>query len=157
MSYNFPYKLDHVLSYRVTISEPEIIGPVAEGFRMNLNVTGGEFNGSLLKGSILPVGADWFTIRTDGVGILDVRTSFRTEDGALIYTHYKGIADLGPDGYQNILNQEPPPESGINLKCNPICQTAHPDYIWLNRAFLVAIGKAYLDRSEVHYDVYQIV
>jgi hypothetical protein len=69
MSYNFPYKMDHVLSYRATLSQPEIIGPVAEGFRMNLNITGDEFNDSILKGSILPAGADWLTIRTDEVPV----------------------------------------------------------------------------------------
>ena len=43
------------------------------------------------EGSIVPFGGDWLTIRANGVGVLDVRASLKTEDGALIYVAYSGI------------------------------------------------------------------
>jgi hypothetical protein len=52
---------------------------------VNLYVTGGKVQGPKVNGKLLPVGGDWLTIRTDGVGILDVRATIETHDAALIY------------------------------------------------------------------------
>ncbi len=156
MKYNYPHELVHVTSYQATLSAPEVIGPVAEGLRLNVYITGGEVFGPRIKGRILPVGADWLTIRTDGVGILNVRATIETDDGALIYTYYTGISDLGPDGYQNFLEGAPTPPDGIDLRIQPNYQTAHPDYLWVNRAFCVGVGKVFLEKGEVSYDIYQV-
>jgi hypothetical protein len=89
----FDYSLEHIFSYSAILKNPpEIIGPVPEGIRANFYVTGGEVKGPKLNGKILPVGGDWLTIRPDGVGILDVRATFETNDGALIYTTLLGSA-----------------------------------------------------------------
>ena len=156
MKFDFPYEMKHVTSYRATLSEPVVIGPVAEGLRINIPITGGELFGPKIKGTIGSVGADWLTIRTDGVAILDVRTTFETHDGALIYTYYTGTADLGPNGHQNFLDGLPPPAEGIPLRTRPIYQTSHPDYLWLNRTFCVGIGRVLLDKGQVEYDVYSL-
>ena len=60
LGYSLDMKL--VTSYRATLSEPEVIGPVAEGLRLNVYVTGGEVLGPRIKGKIRPVGADWLTV-----------------------------------------------------------------------------------------------
>jgi hypothetical protein len=54
------------------------------------------------------------------------------------------------------LEGAPPPPDGIVLRTNPWFQTAHPDYLWLTRGLFVEVGKAYLDRLEVCYDIYQV-
>ena len=154
--YGFEYEMEYVTSYIATLSEPEVIGPVAEGLRLNVYVTGGTVDGPKMKGKILPVGADWLTIRTDGVGVLDVRATVLTDDGALVYIYYKGVMDLGPDGYKNFLEGAPPPPEGIVLRTNPWFQTVHPDYLWMTRGLFVEVGKAYLDRGEVCYDIYHV-
>ena len=156
MKYDYPYTLQHVTSYMATLGEPEVIGPVAEGLRLNIYVTGGKAFGPKIKGIIRPVGADWLTVRTDGVSVLDVRATLETDDGALIYSYYTGIADLGPQGYQDFLDGAPPPEQGVDLRIRPRYQTSHPDYLWLNRAFCVGIGKAFLGTGEVSYDIYDV-
>ncbi len=61
--------------------------------------------GPKLRGKMLPGGGDWLTVRTDGVGILDVRATIESDDGALIYLAYTGVGDLGEDGYQNFLSR----------------------------------------------------
>jgi hypothetical protein len=68
--------------HSATLREPEVIGQLPEGLRLNFYITGGSFEGPNCKGTLLPVGADWLTIRTDGIGILDVRATFKTDDGA---------------------------------------------------------------------------
>jgi hypothetical protein len=148
------YQLEPLFSY-TAILDTEIIGPVAEGLRINVYVTRGEISGPRLRGKLRPVGGDWLTVRTDGVGILDVRATFETEDGALIYTSYSGVADFGEDGYQKLLAGDPAP-SGLALRVVPRYQTSHPAYLWLNRLQCLGIGQAFLDRGEVRYDVYAV-
>lgn len=154
--YDFPYTVEQVTSYEATLATPEVIGPVPEGLRVNFYVTGGTLLGPKLKGKLRPVGADWLTIRTDGVAVLDVRATLETDDGALIYCTYDGLIDMGPDGYQNFIDGTPPPPEGIDIRITPSFQTSHPDYLWLNKAVCYGIGKGFLDQNRVCYDVYQI-
>src|SRR5215210_8286475 len=87
------YRLEHLFSYNAFLTT-EVIGPVAEGIRLNFYVTSGEISGPKLQGKLHPVGGDWFTLRTDGVGILDVRATFETQDEALLYVTYTDLGDL---------------------------------------------------------------
>src|SRR4028118_1304798 len=59
--------------------------------------------------SVGPVGGDALTIRTDGVGILNVRNTIETREEALIYAAYTGVAELGADGYERFLRGDLPP------------------------------------------------
>ena len=70
---------------------------------MNYYVTGGEVTGPKLRGKLRPVGADWFTLRTDGVLVLDVRATIESDDGALIYVTYRGLTDFGEGSYDQVL------------------------------------------------------
>ncbi|QQS45517.1 MAG: DUF3237 domain-containing protein [Acidobacteriota bacterium] len=152
----FDLKLEHIFSYTASLNNPpEVIGPVAEGIRVNFYVSGGAVSGPKVNGRILPVGGDWLTLRKDGVGILDVRATMETSDGALIYTAYSGIVDFGEDGYDKFLKQELPPIG--NLRIAPRYFTAHPGYQWLNRIQCVGIGQSDISRSEVGYDIYALV
>ena len=152
----FEYTMEHLFSYTATLEmPPETIGPVPGGARVNVYITGGEVEGPKLQGKLRPVGADWLTVRPDGVAYLDVRATVEANDGALIYVTYNGVLDMGADGYQKFLDGEIPP-SGTPIRTNPWCHTAHPDYIWMNRCLCVGIGEAYLERGEVRYDVYAV-
>jgi len=150
----FVYSLEHIFSYTVTLNPPERIGPVPEGIKVNLYVTGGKVEGPKVNGKLLPVGGDWLTIRSDGVGIIDVRSTIETHDAALIYTAYSGVMDLGKDGYQKVLQQDVP--AVIDLHITPRYFTAHPEYQWLNRIQCVGIGQAEMGNLKVSYDIYSI-
>ena len=80
-----------------TLEAPQQIGQTHEGIRSVFYATGGTIEGPRVKGTVLPGGGDWYRQREDGVGELDVRATFKTDDGALIYTHYRGVtnADTG--------------------------------------------------------------
>lgn len=151
----FDYSLEHLFSYTITLKNPpEMIGPTPEGIRANSYFIGGVVKGPKMNGKVLPVGGDWVTIRPDGVGVIDVRASFETDDGALIYTTYLGVFDLGEDGYQKFLNQDLP--EYFKLRIAPRYHTAHPEYQWLNRLQCVGIGQADLGRLQVEYDIYAV-
>jgi hypothetical protein len=153
--FSYKYQLEHIFSFSAQLeSPPEVIGPVPEGIRANFYCKGGEITGPKVKGRCRPVGGDWLTIRTDGVGMLDVRTTFETHDGALIGTSYKGVGDFGPDGYQRFLKGDLPPR--LVLRVTPQCQTAHPAYTWLNRLQCLGIGEVDIVKSLVSYDIYAV-
>jgi hypothetical protein len=150
-----PYQLDYLCSYRAQLqAPPEVIGPVPGGVRVNFYVTGGEVEGPRLRGKLRAVGGDWMTVREDGVGILDVRATIETHDGALIEIAYQGVGDLGEDGHARFLAGELPPK--LSLRTAPRMRTAHPDYQWLNRLQLLNVGEADLQTFEVRYDVYAV-
>ncbi|MCY1260800.1 hypothetical protein D9M68_103560 [compost metagenome] len=148
------FEFEHLFTYSATLKEAEIMGEVPEGFRINYWVTGGEVQGPKLNGNVLPVGADWLTIRRDGMAALDVRLSIHTEDGGLIDVTYPGLGDLGPNGYEAIVRGESP--ARMTLRTSPRFRTAHPDYQWLHRHLCVGIGEVDFERAEVVYDVYAL-
>jgi hypothetical protein len=149
----YDYELEHICSIKATLENPpEVIGPTPEGLRLNLYITGGEVWGPRLNGRLRPVGADWLTIRSDGVGVLDIRATMETEDGALIYVAYQGLADAGRDGYQKFIEGTPPPR--VPIRGAPRFHTSHPDYLWLNRIQCLNVGEADLENWIVGYDLY---
>ena len=149
------YLLEYILSFRLTVKPPEFIGQVPEGIRSIWYISGGEVYGPKLSGKLRPGGADWLTIRPDGVGVIDVRATIETRDGALIYVTYPGLVDLGEGAYQKVLKGEALPKV-ISLRTAPRCSTAHPDYLWLNRLQCVGIGQSLAESSEFAYDVYAL-
>lgn len=105
-----------------------------------------------MRGRLRTVGGDWLLLRTDGVGLLDVRATMELDDGALIYTTYGGVVDLGADGYGQFLKGVLPPR--LNLRIAPRYHTGHPDYLWLNRLQCVGVGVFDVPQSKVSYDIY---
>ena len=146
-------KLEYLFSFSFGLKlPPEAIGPVPEGARANFYLAGGPIEGPRLNGKVLPVGADYLLIRRDGVGLLDVRATFETQDGALIYAPYSGTIDAGPDGYERFLANDLPTK--MPVRNAPRFQTAHPDYLWLNRLQCFGVGECDLEANRVSYDVY---
>jgi Protein of unknown function (DUF3237) len=148
------YSLEHLFSYVASFEKPQMIGPLPEGIRATYYVTKGEVTGPKLRGRILPGGGNWHTVRTDGVGILDVRSTLESDDGALIYNAYTGVGDIGEDGYQKFLRGELP--ASVKIRVAPRFHTSHPEYLWLNRLQCLGIGEVDLQRSEVRGDVYAV-
>jgi hypothetical protein len=140
------------MSYTATLREPEAVGPVPDGVRLNFYVTGGSFSGPKCRGSVLPVGGDWLTIRRDGIGVLDVRATLQTQDQALIYIAYTGVLDLGKNGYDNALKGKFP--DVVPLRVASRMHTSHPKYQWMNRLQCVQFGEANLPTLTRRYDVY---
>jgi Protein of unknown function (DUF3237) len=141
-----------VFSYNAGLAAPEIIGPVPEGIRVNFYVTDGRDAGPRVRGKVRAVGGDWLTLRRDGVGNLDVRSTIETHDGALIYLAATGALDLGPDGYQDFAAGKLPPFVTLNV-VSPMT-TADPRYEWLNRAQFVQFGEFDRDKLLVRYGIY---
>ena len=131
----------------LTASTQEVDRPVVSrgpfGTKVVATVTGGTFIGPKINASLLPgvAAGDWVTMLADGGFSLDVRLSFRTEDGADIYVTYTGFAKPNGDGTSSI-------------RTAPRFETGDERYAWLNGLFCVAVG-ATTDEG-VRYEVYAI-
>src|SRR4051812_21190013 len=133
-------RLEALLKAEITLAEAQELGDTPVGRRRIIPITGGRFTGERLAGRVLPGGADWQVIRSDGVADLDARYTLETEDGALIYVRNRGLRH-GPAEILNklFLGQEVDP-SLYYMRTTPSFETGDARYSWLNRMVCVATG-----------------
>jgi hypothetical protein len=152
---NLEYEVEHLFSIVCAMAKPpEAIGPTPEGLRVNFYFLGGEIEGPRLRGKMRPVGGDSFVVRTDGVALIDMRTTFESHDGALIVAQHNGLCDLGSDGYERALARQL--SSRATARVAARYMTAHPSYLWLNR--LQCFGILEIDRETftLRYDIHAL-
>lgn len=116
-----------LLTLRLTTAPVENVGAVPHGTRTFFPVTGGDFDGPLLRGKVLPGGGDWVLQRADGVLELDLRITLETDDGALIHMTFQGLRDDDP--------------TRPYFRTLPRFETAAPRYAFLNRILAVGSGE----------------
>lgn len=131
---------------------PEVIGETPEGYRINLFIQSGRVVGPRIHAVVRPEGGDWMCVRPDGIGMVDIRITIETADGALIYDRAGGVFDLGSDGYAKVVARQftgcPP------YYATPTFVTAHPDWQWLNRCQGLGIGLVVMEDLRVECDIY---
>src|ERR1700756_4389426 len=87
-----------LMNLHVNVAAPQNIGAVPHGNRRTAPLLGGHFEGSRLRGTLLPGGsADWLLLRPDGVLEMDLRVTLQTDDGALILMKSFGLRHGPPD------------------------------------------------------------
>ena len=149
------YELEHIVTFSGQGGgAPEFIGQVPEGIRINFRNQGGSFAGPRMRGKLRDFGGDWMTVRQDGIGPVDARVTFETEDGALILVQYSGIIDLGEQGFAAFLHGKLPERASIRM--SPRFYASHPDYTWLNRLHCLGIGEFHQAARTASYDVYAV-
>jgi len=131
------------------------VGDTFRGHRTIVRVKGGWFEGPEIKGTILPGTGDWFLTRPDGTGEGDVRDTYQTDDGAIIFVSYRGIMDISPDVWARIQAGEAVPAEEYYLRGQPMFETGSEKYDWLNRIVAVSVGTQ--EALGVTYDVFRIL
>ena len=134
-------RLEPLLNAEITLAPAQEFGPTPQGRRRIIAITGGTFSGARLKGRVLPGGADWQLIRSDGVAVLDTRYTLETHDGALIYVQNKGLRSGPPGVMQNLMKGETVDPSLYYMRTHPSFETGDPRYDWLNRLICVGAGE----------------
>ena len=128
------------LSLTVDFAGMAIIGKTPAGLRRIAPVSGGTFSGERLNGTVLP-GADWVINRPDGVMVIDVRLTLKTDDGALIYLTYQGRFVAEPEamarfGKGALLNA-----SEYSLAISARFECGDERHAWLNNVIAVGTGE----------------
>src|SRR5215472_17942013 len=110
---------------RLDTSATEEIGSTPRGRLSIFPVTGGSFEGELLRGHVLAGGGDWVTAKGDGTFELDLRVTLETDDGALIHMTFTGVRD----------------DANRYFRTLPRFETASSKYAFLNRLLAVGVGE----------------
>jgi hypothetical protein len=97
-------------------------------------------------------GTHSLTVQPDGVGVVEVEVSIKTNDGALIRASYSGVSDLGLDGYKRVQDGSWP--ASVPVRVVPRFLTAASKYAWLNRVQCVGFGELRPRDRMYSYDLY---
>ncbi len=127
------------LAIQVPADQTQDIGDTPAGHRIIVKVTGGEFEGPRLKGTVLE-GDDWLLLRPDGVVQLDCRMTLVTDDGHTICMTYRGLRRGPPEVIDRISRGEEVDASEYYHRVTPYFETASEKYAWLNHAVCIAAG-----------------
>lgn len=130
--------------FEIRLQVPSIVdmGATPLGRRRIASVTGGEFHGERLRGSVVgaPAG-DWLLQRSDGVTVLDVRLLLRTDDGEHIYMSYRGLRHGPADVMARLAAGESVDPASYYFRIAPVFETAAKKYEWLNKVVAIGTGR----------------
>jgi hypothetical protein len=133
-------KLEPLLRAEITLAPAQELGETPLGRRRIIPITGGSFRGERLAGRVLPGGADWQFIRSDGVAELDARYTLETADGALVYVRNHGYRHGPEDVLKRLAAGENIDPARYYMRTTPLFETGDARYAWLNRIVCVASG-----------------
>jgi len=148
-------KLQPLMTYKATLKQPVDVGAGPFGTRQIFEVTGGEFHGERLNGRLLTGGGDWLLIDQRGVGHLDVRGTFETDDGAAVYVQYYGVLVLNEKVGTALATGGETDFGDTHFMVQPRFETGDERYAWLNDVVAVAEGR--VAPSAVEYCVFECV
>jgi Protein of unknown function (DUF3237) len=131
-------KLEFIFEAKVTIDPVIELGLTTYSKRRIIPITGGTFEGASMKGTIIPGGADWQTIRADGNVDLEARYTLKTDDGVLIYIQNKGVRVAKPEVMARIMKGEKVDPKEYYFRTNAIFEVAEGKYDWLSKCIVVA-------------------
>ena len=122
-------QLEFVMQLNVTLDQPYSVGDIPNGRRTVIPITGGTFEGPLLKGTIINGGADYQIASKEGRTQIEAIYSIKTDDGVYIHVRNRGIICMGKDANGNpsfYFRAAPQFEAPVDSK-----------YAWLNNAIFV--------------------
>lgn len=114
---------EHVFSLEVLLGTTHEVGPTPGGFRRVIPIVGGVVSQGL-SGVVLPGGADWNVVATDGSTQLWARYELRLDDGAVVSV--MNTAQLPPDA-------EPP------FLTSPVFEVGDGGPTWLRSGVFVGL------------------
>jgi hypothetical protein len=133
--------LNFIFSARVTVDPPLDLGDVAKGGRRIVPISGGDFSGSEMRGAVLPGGADWQVLRSDGVAELEARYTLRTDDGALIYVRNHAFRHGPPDVIAALAAGRSVDPARYYFRGATFFETGAAKYAWLTKHVIVCTGE----------------
>tara|TARA_A100001037_G_scaffold279515_1_gene281440 strand:- start:649 stop:1077 length:429 start_codon:yes stop_codon:yes gene_type:complete len=134
-------ELVHMATINVQVGPMIEVGKGHKGTRVTANVSSLTVTSERINASLATDdAADWLTVGDDGTGLLDVRFTLKTDDGAFIYVEYQGRADMS---------------TGL-IATAPTFQTGDERYAWLNNVQAVAAGQLNGETGELVYELYEV-
>jgi hypothetical protein len=136
-----PPALEFVFAAPVSVDRPLDLGDVGKGGRRIVPITGGIFSGPQLHGLVLPGGADWQVLRSDGTAELEARYTLRTDDGVLIYVRNHALRHGPPDVIAALAAGRPVDPASYYFRGATFFETSDARYAWLTKHIVVCAGE----------------
>lgn len=130
------------------------LGRTPYGERRVIGILGGSVRGPKLNGRILPGGADWQIIRTDGAADIKARYIIETDDGARIMVTSEGLRHGPPEVMERLARGDNVDPAHYYFRTVMRFETSDPNVDWLNR--ILALARGQREARAVRLDVYEV-
>lgn len=145
-----PPPLGHVFTAFVDIGAAQEIGDTAAGRRRVIPILGGHVDGPRLTGAVLPGGADWQLVRTDGTAEVVARYTLQATDGTLISVVNRGLRRPSADVLARLAAGEPADPARYYFRTAPAFTVAPGPHGWLADCVFVATGERHAKQVVIH-------
>jgi len=135
-----PPRLELIFAAHVLVGAPLDLGDVGKGGRSIVPITGGEFFGPNIRGKVVPGGADWQILRSDGVAELEARYTLQTDDSARIYVRNQALRHGPPEVIAALAAGRAVEPGSYYFRGATFFETAAPRYSWIGRCIVVCSG-----------------
>jgi hypothetical protein len=130
------------------------LGRTPLGGRRVIGILGGSVQGPKLQGRILPGGADWQLIRSDGAADIQARYTIETDAGARILVSSDGLRHGPPDVMERLAQGDSVDPALYYFRTVMRFETADASVAWLNR--ILALARGQREARAVRLDVYEV-
>ena len=130
------------------------LGRTPYGERRIIDILGGTVRGPKLNGRILPGGADWQLIRSDGAADIQARYTIEAENGGRVLVSSDGLRHGPPAVLEKLAQGDNVDPSLYYFRTVMRFETSDPSVDWLNRILALARGKR--EARSVLLDVYEV-
>ncbi|HEX5613034.1 MAG TPA: DUF3237 domain-containing protein [Burkholderiales bacterium] len=148
-------RLEFLMRLAVDVGEPASMGAGPLGERRIIPILGGTFEGPRLRGEVLPGGADWQIVRSDGVLDLDARYALREKAGGLIRVVSQGYRHGPAEVLAALARGEEVDPQQYFFRTTLRFETGAPSLQWLNRT--IAVARAERKARRVLLEAYELL
>ena len=142
-----------ILRIHADLGEIVDAGITPYGGRRVIEILGGRVEGKV-SGRILPGGADWQIIRSDGVTDIQARYVIEADSGARVLVTSNGLRHGPPEILAAIARGEKVDPSLYYFRTVMRFEASEATLDWLNRTIGIAIGER--ERLAVKLDVFEV-
>lgn len=136
-----PPELEFIFAAHVTVDAPLDLGDVGKGGRRIIPITGGNVSGPQIRAQVLPGGADWQVLRSDGVAELEARYTLRTDDGALILVRNLAFRHGPAEVIAALAAGRPADPARYYFRGTTFFETSAARYAWITKHVVVCTGE----------------
>jgi hypothetical protein len=148
-------ELRHAFDIEAEVGPMRDLGAMPLGRRRIVPILGGLVKGPRLQGEVLPGGADWQTVRGDGIVELVARYAIRTRDGVEIAVVNRGLRRAAPEAMARLARGEAVDPALVYCRTTPRFQAPAGPCEWLNAS--VFLGSATRLPDKVQIAVYEVL
>lgn len=142
-------QLEYLCDIDVDVGSIRDLGFVPHGRRRIIQILGGRVSGPRLDAQIVPGGADWQYVRSDGILELVARYSILTGDGVEIAVTNRGMRRAAPEIMERMSRGEPVDPALVYFRTVPVFEAPAGPYEWLNRSVFVATAARLPDKVQI--------